>query len=410
MADTFKGVNNGRLNDVPLPNRIDLLIPDFAKDLAPLDVTLIDTKGVDDNAVRPDLDKRLADPRTLVVLCSRFGDAPGQTAQELIEHMQKSRPEPLEEQRVIILALARPGEALQVKDDTGAFAENDEEGYDLKREQIERSLGKDRLAGVPIHFFNAFSEDPTRIRAKLLERLLLVRQDYALRIVGTQNSLCETVEHLIQNHEQIALGLAIDEVAKRLRIFLEDRSGEGLGPQAGHAYDEVMEQVDRVRYASTLWASMRRDGDYDGFDIYHHLGNGAAKNVRARSKDWFTALKSQVDIMKGEPSLGEASRVLGQVDASIQQWLSALTEAARTAGGEIYREELQKDPGLWADCANQWGRGSGFKLRVKDRLKAWFEHRADISGQLDEVLKLRFADTVVRPLEFLVTSKGTKSI
>ena len=89
VTDTFKAVNNGRLKDVPLPKSIDLLIPNFGRTFGELEVTVIDTKGVDDVAVREDLDHRLKDPRTAIIFCSRFNDAPGTSTRVLLQHMRQ---------------------------------------------------------------------------------------------------------------------------------------------------------------------------------------------------------------------------------------------------------------------------------------------------------------------------------
>ena len=95
VTETFKAVNNGRLKDVPLPKNIDLLIPNFGRAFGELDITVIDTKGVDDVAVREDLDHRLKDPRTAIVFCSRFNDAPGTSTRLLLQHMRQTFSETL---------------------------------------------------------------------------------------------------------------------------------------------------------------------------------------------------------------------------------------------------------------------------------------------------------------------------
>src|SRR6185437_11019233 len=64
VTETFKAVNNGRLKDVSLPRSVDLIIPDFGRSFGEFTISVIDTKGVNDVAVREDLDARLKDPRT----------------------------------------------------------------------------------------------------------------------------------------------------------------------------------------------------------------------------------------------------------------------------------------------------------------------------------------------------------
>ncbi|MBU6163354.1 MAG: helix-turn-helix domain-containing protein, partial [Myxococcales bacterium] len=122
VMKTFREVNNGRLSDVSLPFNIDLIIPDFGKNFGELEISVIDTKGVDDVAVREDLDLRLKDPRTAVVFCSRFNDAPGLTSRALLQHMRQTYSEPVNTGKVSILALPRADEARAMKDDAGEVA------------------------------------------------------------------------------------------------------------------------------------------------------------------------------------------------------------------------------------------------------------------------------------------------
>ncbi len=80
VKEAFGAVNKGQIRDVPLPETIDLLVPNFGQSFGELEITLIDTKGVEDHAIREDLEARLKDMRTSVVFCSHFNDAPGPTA------------------------------------------------------------------------------------------------------------------------------------------------------------------------------------------------------------------------------------------------------------------------------------------------------------------------------------------
>jgi hypothetical protein len=56
MRKLFTEINNGRLADVPLPASIDILIPGFGSELVGLSLSAVDTKGMDEIAVRADLD------------------------------------------------------------------------------------------------------------------------------------------------------------------------------------------------------------------------------------------------------------------------------------------------------------------------------------------------------------------
>src|SRR5262249_9580538 len=119
VTETFRAVNNGRLKDVPLPKSIDLLVPHFGRTFGELEITVIDNKGVDDVAIREDLDHRLKEPRTAIVFCSRFNDTPGNTTRALLHHMRQTFSERVDTGKVSILALPRAGEARAMKDDLG---------------------------------------------------------------------------------------------------------------------------------------------------------------------------------------------------------------------------------------------------------------------------------------------------
>lgn len=130
--DLFAHVNKGLCEDVSLPRRIDLVVPIHLLGKRPHAVRVIDTKGVDDTAIRPDIRAYLDDPRTLTVLCSHFNSAPDTTLQQLMENLASTGAERVLGERVVLLVLARSHDVLDTQDDTGNRAETPEEGYRLK--------------------------------------------------------------------------------------------------------------------------------------------------------------------------------------------------------------------------------------------------------------------------------------
>lgn len=254
IRETFRSVNNGRMQDVPLPRNIDLIVPDFGKSFGEFEITVIDTKGVDDVAVREYLDSRLRDRRTSVVSCCRFNDAPGTSSKALLDHMKRTFSERLDPGKVSLLSLPRSGEALEMKDDLGDPAPSDEEGYAFKKMQVEDALG------VPTLFFivEAEADDPAQVRMEIFEQLSRMRNTVSERLSG----LCAAATEIIENQQKHAITAALEEVARRLNIFLLG-NGE-LGAREQPAHQEALTTVADVRYASTLWASTRHSGDYPG--------------------------------------------------------------------------------------------------------------------------------------------------
>ena len=395
LAETFKAVNNGRLRDVPLPRSIDLLIPNFSRNFGELEITVIDTKGVDDVAVREDLDHRLKDPRTAIVFCSRFNDTPGTSTRVLLHHMRQTFSERMDTGKVAILTLPRAEEARAMKDDTGEQAITDAEGYEFKRIQVSTELASEDLAGVPVIFYNVESDNTEVVRSALFYQFDRMRKTVEERLFD----LCAAAQDIIKNYEAQALNAAIEEVANRLSTFLN--GNRRLGARERLAHSEAVSTVRGVRYASTLWASTRRNGEYSGLNILHLVGVGAARDAHSRSESWFNSLDAFLKSLKADEGLTPAARSIDQIATSAAGSKRAFLEAAQLGGVEAYREPLSQSP-VWASCTSEWGRGPGFKSRVAEHLENWFAHQADLKAALEEMVNRLWEQTVIAPMLRLV--------
>lgn len=68
LQKTFIEVNNGRNEEFSLPKRVDITIPRSPLNIPEYEVEVIDTRGVDQTAVRPDVLACIDNPRTITVL------------------------------------------------------------------------------------------------------------------------------------------------------------------------------------------------------------------------------------------------------------------------------------------------------------------------------------------------------
>lgn len=391
VTETFKAVNNGRLKDVSLPKSIDLIIPSFGKSFGEFELSIIDTKGVDDVAVREDLDFRLRDPRTSVVFCSRFNDAPGTSTRILLQHMRQTFAERVDTGKVSVLALPRSEEARAMKDDMGEQALADVEGYEFKRMQVSGELATDHLSGIPMIFFNVEADDPSAVRADLFQQIAHLRKSVEERLFD----LCTAAQDIIKNHEAQALNAALEEVANRLNTFLKGNRSLGARERLAHA--EAISTVRAVRYASTLWAATRRSGEYSGLNVVHLTSVGAARDARLRSEGWFKGLDAFLKSLKADSDLTSASRTIDQIAATAASSRAAFLEAVQRGATEVYRESVtQMAP--WGQCAGEWGQGPGFKMRVAAHLEKWFGDRTDLKQTLEELIASLWEQNIVAPL------------
>ena len=392
LRETFRAVNNGRMRDVPLPKSIRLIVPNFGRTFGEFEITVIDTKGVDDVAVREDLDLRLSDPRTSVVFCCRFNDAPGLGSKALLEHMKQTSSERFDTGKVSILALPRSGEALEMKDDMGDPAFSDEEGYEFKRMQVEGELHAEDMPGIPLLFLNVEVDDSAQLREEFLGQLSRMRDTISERLFD----LCDAATEIIENQEKHAVTVAIEEVARRLNTFL--LGNRNLGARERHAYEEAVNTVRTVRYASTLWASTRRNGEYSGLNIVHQVGVGAAKDALLRSRDWFAKVDGLVNALLADEGLQPAKHSIEQIRAVAKSSREGFLAGAQRCGMETYREPLTK-AAVWSVCASEWGRGPGFKNRIVEHLLKWFEKKhPELKEALDSRLIALWERSVINPL------------
>jgi transcriptional regulator with XRE-family HTH domain len=399
VAETFRAVNNGRLADVTLPLNIDILIPNFERGFGELTISVIDTKGVDDVAVREDLDTRLKDPRTAVIFCTRFNDAPGTATRILLRHMRQTFSERVDTGKVAILALPRADEARAMKDDMGEQALTDAEGYEFKRMQVANELQADDLGGVPTEFFNVETDDAAAVRHTVAQQIDRMRKSVEDRLFD----LCAASQDIIKHHETQALNAALEEVAKQLNNFLTGNRSLGAREQLAHA--EAIATVKGIRYASTLWAATRRNGTYSGLNIVHLTGVGAARDARQRSASWFNGLSAFLKSLSADPDLKLAKQSILQIAATSAASRTAFLESVQQAATEVYREPLTQ-AAVWGECAGEWGLGAGFKMRVAARLERWFMERADLKQVLEDLVNSLWEQTVLAPLMRLVAENA----
>ena len=394
IRETFRAVNNGRMRDVPFPKKIDLIVPDFGKSFGEFEITVIDTKGIDDLAVREDLDSRLRDPRTSSVFCCRFNDAPGTSSKALFDHMKQTSSERFDTGKVSLLSLPRSGEALEMKDDMGDPALSDEEGYAFKRMQVEGEFHPKDMPGVPIVFFNVEADDAAQVRTELFTQLSRMRKTVSDELSG----LCEAATEIIENQQRHEITAAIEVVAGRISTFL--RGNGELGTRERHAYQEALSTVEAV-HASTLWASTRRNGEYSGLNIIHQVGVGAAKDASLRSRDWLTRIEGLVNELQADTGLSSANRSIEQIRVVAEASRRAFLAGAQRSAMEVYREPLAQ-ASVWSECALEWGRGPGFKHRVKQHLLDWFEKAPpELKKRLDARLNALWKRLVITPLSQL---------
>jgi transcriptional regulator with XRE-family HTH domain len=376
LKDTFESINNGRHRDFTLPKRIEVVVPDQLLGTSDVTVRLIDTKGIDRTAARADLEGHLDEPHTLAVLCSGFNNAPAAEPRLLLERAKEAGVRTLD-MNACLLILPRPTEALAVKDESGLRVESAEEGYDLKGEQVAMALEPLGLEEFAIGFFNAHQDDPTRLRDFLIDRLDSIRESFRTRV----SEITDNAKALLLNHEQEEVQEVLRDAARMLKSWTTQNSK--VPPLNAHVHDSLMGQIAQA-YASTIWASIRREGDWPNLDYPHHLGFGARRMAALSLGKKVEGFSEVCKMLTGNPEFKEASNLIQQAEQVLQSSYEELLRKVQLMGQTSFRDELKADIAFWTDCNSEWGQGYGYRDRVAKHNERWFkeEPRLKLEGEL----------------------------
>ena len=390
LKDTFEQVNNGRHPEFTLPRRIEIVVPQSLLGTGDLSVRFIDTRGIDRTAARADLERHLDDPHTLAMLCSSFNDAPSVAAHQLLERAREAGIRRIE-LNAALLVLPRANEALAVKDESGVRAESVEEGYDLKAEFAAMALEPLGLQHLRIGFFNAFGDDPARMRTLILDCLGAIRQSFRSRIEETIRS----ARTLLLNHEKEQVQEVLRAAAGMLSTWVSQN--QGVPSLSGHVQDSLMSQI-QISYASTVRATVRREGDWHNLNYGHHLGYGARRLAVLALEPLVEKFKAVTELMEGSPEYVEAKDLIQQARRVLDLASEDLLRKAQIMGETSFKEALKIDPSLWLNCENEWGQGPGYRNRVAEWNREWFsaESRRNLERELWDVVTREWAVALKR--------------
>ncbi len=378
LRDTFAAINNGRHPEFTLPKRIEVVIPEQLLKASDLTVRIIDTKGIDRNAAREDIEMHLNDPHTLAVLCSSFNNAPAAEARLLLERAKEAGVRALDV-NATLLVLPRPGEALAMKDDaTSTPVETAEEGYELKEEQTAMALEPLGLQRLAIGFYNAAEDPAARAQEFFAERLHHARDSFRDRIRDAANG----ARTLLKNHGEERIRAVLRDAGKSLRTWASLNAT--VPPVQAHVQESLLAQI-QVAYAATVRAAIRREGEWLQLSYSYHIGYGARRLAVLALGKAVDEFAGHCRILAATPGYAEAADLIAQAERVLTASYEELLRKVQLMGQTVFKEALKADSAFWQACMAEWGQGPGYKSRVAGHNREWFDNEA--RRRLEEELK-----------------------
>ena len=374
LRDSFVEINNGRNAEFSLPKRIEVLVPKPILAEEALSIRLVDTKGIDGTAEREDLEFHLNEAGTIVLLCSRFNDAPSSSAQRLLERAAEGQFSDIDT-KASVLVLPRPEEALAVKNDQGDTAEDAEDGYEMKGEQAETALERKHLPNAGIEFFNVREDDVLRLNAFLLQSVYRLRDLHRQRLSG----LVAEVNSLVRNFEKQQASDTLREAQRRLQVWADTHRLVSVAPSK--LEDSLLQTINRA-YASSVQASVRREGNWYNLDYSHQLGHGAQVKSSKSTEDLQRSFKNVAQNILDDPQMEEAYGLVQQAQRLFDTGITTLLRSSYQLGVSIHVNDMCSYPPFdWDKCEDRWGQGPGYRDDVRGIHQEWFEAKDAIEAR-----------------------------
>jgi hypothetical protein len=293
------------------------------------------------------------------------------------------------EARAALLVFPRPNEALAVKDESGIRVATADEGYELKGEQVALALQPLGTRDFAVDFFNAYQDDPDRLRAFLIDRVAAARDTFRARL----REIIDSARALLLNHEEEQTQEVIKHAATMLRSWASRQVQIQL-PSA-HIQDSLMDQL-AISFAGTIRATVRRDGEWLNLSYSHHLGYGARRIAALSLGNRVEGFSELCKTMVQNPDYTEARNLIDQAERVLITSYEDLLRKVQLMGQTTFREALRLDGELWNQCMNEWGRGAGYRDRVAEHNSTWFtqEPRLEMERELRTLMEREWSDAL----------------
>lgn len=395
LATNIAKINYGQHPSFSVPQRITVLLPLKALRETPYLLSVIDTKGVEGTTQRPDLKAQIDDPRTVIVLCSKFSDAPGGTPISIMREIVESGSDALDTERVCLLILPREDEALRIVDDAGLTPASPEDGYAVREVQVEQQFATEGLPAVPTNFFNVAVDNPEDVWVWLTSMIDRVRSNKASRVnrlVGAAHDLVTNSDVAKTRQARLTINETIAAVAGRF---------ESLPALLRPAHLNLVTESKKA-HQSSIAASINRRGNWINFQVNHILGVGVKIDANRRSQDSFIRIDEQIEGLKTKYShLLDVKQFLEALQDDLAECKQEFLNKAALTGRVYFSSHLKSADSLWTACERRYGQGQGYRIDISDLFMKHFEEdegalaaRTKVDGALQKLWK----DLVIEPL------------
>lgn len=401
LHKTFKTINNATHSEVGLAKDIKIFTPQSLFNDLDYDLSVVDTKGVDQTVNRQDLDKCLTDDRTVSVICSRFNDAPDKTTVEILKNAKEAGLTDRIFGEIILLILDRNNEAEDVIDIDEAVGDK-VEGREIRLDQLNNELQHSlQLESLDTHFLDAHTDSTKKLSKLLSAKVTLLRDNHKERLFE--------IEHAVNDIEKELISQSAKQAKKQVKETLEPwlKKAESCSPMLKEYFLTLISDIhDTGTYAASVRASVNRRGEWHNLNYYQSLAYGSRKQVVEQIDGIKEELIILIDNMLSQNDLQPAYALLKQLKHTANKHIGDMYQHVFSKGRAVYESNLYDDIDLWQRLSYEWGAGPGYKGRVAHGTQLWFQDNnySMIESEVTDFVKNYWEIFIIESKELLGSS------
>lgn len=391
LRETFAKINRAEISTFSLPKKIYIYANSSVfgdSELSKFE-SIIDTKGIDENPMRPDLHDYINQDDTICLFTSSYNDAPETNVRELMKYSlaQHSRNY---EKRFITFVMPHKGEPEQENDGDGSY----DTGIDIKKDIVQgifdghkiKFLNDNIIFYDALQFYDAhgrIDRDYDSDDVQEAKNYTIFAIDYVIE--NRKSSLAEEVENIKKSFELIQTGKTLsDEETVLIETTISSiKEISHLDKRIpSFIYEEFID--DYVNYYETAYkawntkdAIHRRLGTFEerGFDTYFDakiVAEGLTEDEMLRK---FTH-ELFLEVINLITELGESLDDLSTLTPEIvKRFEIQYDKFISTVGNKLdaFLRSNNNNNEFWRELINRRGKGAGYNQDVCTMLRRKLE-------------------------------------
>ncbi|KJH70466.1 hypothetical protein [Aliterella atlantica] len=336
IKDTFAAINSVQLKEFAIPRKISLYVSNevlSGSNLFQFD-SVVDTKGLDENPIRKDLQKYIESQDVICLFVSPFNSAPEANISKLISYHLASKSKDFHH-RFVTLVLPRRNEPENVNESNGDW----DIGVQRKKEEIQTTFRKLNLDFFPgnILFYDALRYYQDTI-VKLNE--FYTEED----VQADKNEFIDAVSGVVKRRRNILL----EEVKTIKESFTKIQKGDALTETEVKAIENAIQKLKSLRELGKRIPSFVYDDFINKFINYYRDTYPAWNTKHAIHRNFGYYKPRDIDIyfdaqivaegINENEMLRKFTREAKDEIENILQELTAANESLKTLIPELIKE------------------------------------------------------------------------